>query len=137
MSDVVSPRVEAWREDFRHRVKQELLRRRMRQHDLAVEIGYANSSSVNYHLAGRGPSLDFVRRISQLWPDTFGNEMEVYLAAVHGREASDGIAALHQKNILDALDEMEVAFQAVRRAMTRAFENFNDDHGQGAEDGEE
>lgn len=127
MSDEMSMTYEAWRGDFRHRVKQELLRRKMRQLDLAQAIGFANSSSVNYHLAGRGPSLDFVRRIAQLWPETFGSEMELYLSAVHGRQAGDNIATLHQRNIMVALDELDAGFTELRRAIAIAFRNYNDD----------
>ena len=131
-----APSYEVWRADFRHRVKEHLLRQRMTQNDLARAIGYRDSSGVNYHLAGKGPSEEFIRRIAELWPDLFGNEMELFLAAKHGRLPGEGVSSLHQRNILMALDSLDAALTVVRKAFLKAFENAeNDEQGETGEGG--
>jgi len=91
----------------------------MTQNDLAQAIGYRDSSGVNYHLAGNGPSEEFIRRIAELWPELFGNEMELFLAAKHGRLPGEGVSSLHQRNILMALDSLDAALAAAKAGSIR------------------
>lgn len=108
---------ELWRKDFRRRVREKLSAEGMRYRDLADECGYADASGVAYHLAGRGPSAEFIEKIVVLWPGDFDGEMGRYLAAKSNATAPAGIRDLHLRNILLALEAIKGACGELENAI--------------------
>lgn len=108
---------ESWRTGFRAQIRDELSRRDLKQKDLAPMVGLSDSSSVSYHMAGKGPSHEFVQAIARLWPDRFADAPSEFRAAYYGESPSDSGVGLQASLIVSYLDAVEDAFAELRRAI--------------------
>lgn len=94
---------ESWRTRFRAEIREELDARGMKYRDLAQRLGYADASSISYHMTGRGPTIEFVEAVAGIWP-RFREAPIEFRAARYGTRTGEDAAALRRREMRDILD---------------------------------